>query len=580
MNENARVLVVSNDQDLFANISANSPHSASVTQLALSDHAAEARSAVDLIQSSAGQEPLAVLILDLASIPRDLQHATIKQLKGLWPNGSLIVLGDAEDITHALDTHIQPLIYRAFKQPISVKQLALSLEPALGFFYKAEEGLRAAPAADLPPPIKADAKKSVVLLGFGLAALLGAAWYLLSSQSAPEPVASEITATQPSTINSDLNTRSALDDENTAHSQNVDTKNDIDLTIDLGELALTEGRLIAPKEDSAEHYFNLALSQDPYNNRAYSANQKLAQALLQAYPALIEEGRYKQAFAHLDAYKRIAPLDPKLSKLYQNAGNEVSEHFKALRDSNDSDAIEQAQTEYASLANRLDDKATMASILKNEAQTKQAIQDSLKKGALVPPAQGNAYSLLSEAMSNSLISRAAHDELAKQLANALQGRATALSKLDSITSDTLPEVNAVLRYSKLMNLETQQFTALQTARANYTQRQQELAEAASQEAAKPSIAPAKLLSKTEARYPQRALSRGIEGWVEVNFNIDQNGRPTNVVVAASEPADTFDQAAVNAIEDWKFLPAMNMQTGQPVPTETKTTRMHFKLEDR
>jgi TonB family protein len=49
-------------------------------------------------------------------------------------------------------------------------------------------------------------------------------------------------------------------------------------------------------------------------------------------------------------------------------------------------------------------------------------------------------------------------------------------------------------------------------------------------------------------------------------------------VTNSKPAKVFDSAALNAIQGWKFLPAMDMQTGSAVETLDKSTRMHFKIE--
>ncbi len=56
------------------------------------------------------------------------------------------------------------------------------------------------------------------------------------------------------------------------------------------------------------------------------------------------------------------------------------------------------------------------------------------------------------------------------------------------------------------------------------------------------------------RYPSRALSRGIEGWVLLEFTIDEVGLATDPVVIEADPPGVFDRAAVNAVKRWKYRP--------------------------
>ncbi|MCH1542305.1 MAG: TonB family protein [Alphaproteobacteria bacterium] len=63
------------------------------------------------------------------------------------------------------------------------------------------------------------------------------------------------------------------------------------------------------------------------------------------------------------------------------------------------------------------------------------------------------------------------------------------------------------------------------------------------------------------RYPSRALSRGIEGWVLLEFTIDQLGQAVDLMVIEADPKGMFDRAALNAIKKWKYRP--KMQDGRP-----------------
>lgn len=60
------------------------------------------------------------------------------------------------------------------------------------------------------------------------------------------------------------------------------------------------------------------------------------------------------------------------------------------------------------------------------------------------------------------------------------------------------------------------------------------------------------LVRIPPRYPMRAASRKIEGWVKVEFTITETGTVKDAVVVESQPKGTFDRAALRAIAKWKF----------------------------
>jgi len=62
------------------------------------------------------------------------------------------------------------------------------------------------------------------------------------------------------------------------------------------------------------------------------------------------------------------------------------------------------------------------------------------------------------------------------------------------------------------------------------------------------------LVRIPPRYPMRAARRRIEGWVKIEFTITEQGTVKDAVVVESQPAEIFDQAALRAIQKWKFKP--------------------------
>ena len=64
------------------------------------------------------------------------------------------------------------------------------------------------------------------------------------------------------------------------------------------------------------------------------------------------------------------------------------------------------------------------------------------------------------------------------------------------------------------------------------------------------------LLKVEPDYPRKAAQQGIEGWVKLEFTVQEDGKVTDIKVLEAEPRRIFDKAAKRAIERWKFKPRM------------------------
>lgn len=78
-------------------------------------------------------------------------------------------------------------------------------------------------------------------------------------------------------------------------------------------------------------------------------------------------------------------------------------------------------------------------------------------------------------------------------------------------------------------------------------------------------------------YPPRALSRGTEGWVQVQFTITPSGTVADAVVVASSPENIFDEAALRAIARWRYNP--KVEGGVAVERVGVQTVLRFELED-
>ena len=64
----------------------------------------------------------------------------------------------------------------------------------------------------------------------------------------------------------------------------------------------------------------------------------------------------------------------------------------------------------------------------------------------------------------------------------------------------------------------------------------------------------KPIVRVNPTYPQIAAKDGIEGSVVLKFDVTIKGIVKNVAVVNAKPAYVFDQAAVTALQQWKYLP--------------------------
>ena len=77
-------------------------------------------------------------------------------------------------------------------------------------------------------------------------------------------------------------------------------------------------------------------------------------------------------------------------------------------------------------------------------------------------------------------------------------------------------------------------------------------------------------------YPARALSRGMEGYVDMSFTVTVTGSVINPIVTFST-SSLFDRAASRAVLKFKYKP--RVVDGQPVEVAGVTTRIRFELEE-
>ncbi|NTS76092.1 TonB family protein [Catenovulum sp. SM1970] len=77
-------------------------------------------------------------------------------------------------------------------------------------------------------------------------------------------------------------------------------------------------------------------------------------------------------------------------------------------------------------------------------------------------------------------------------------------------------------------------------------------------------------------YPVGAEEDGIEGWVKLSYSVNRNGLVEDILVISSEPEEIFDQAAIDALKQWRYEPII--ENGTTVKRTGFKVKLAFNLD--
>jgi len=83
--------------------------------------------------------------------------------------------------------------------------------------------------------------------------------------------------------------------------------------------------------------------------------------------------------------------------------------------------------------------------------------------------------------------------------------------------------------------------------------------------------------KVQPIYPRRALSRGIEGYVIVQFTVTKQGTTRDIQVVEAKPDNIFNKAAIQAAAKFKYKP--RVVDGEPIEVPGVQNKITFEIED-
>ncbi len=85
---------------------------------------------------------------------------------------------------------------------------------------------------------------------------------------------------------------------------------------------------------------------------------------------------------------------------------------------------------------------------------------------------------------------------------------------------------------------------------------------------KPLTREAAWLVQIQPKYPKDAWDNNIKGYVKLKFFATTAGDVEKIEILESVPKGVFDEASVNALKRWKYVPKCNNGVLVPEPIET------------
>ena len=295
--------------------------------------------------------------------------------------------------------------------------------------------------------------------------------------------------------------------------------------LNLATQRIAEGRLIAPDRDSARYYLQEALRAEPQNTAALDAKRTLATRLLEEARSDIDRRDFAQALVVIEGAAGIAA--PANIESVQNM-------LSAARKQAETDARGQ--------------------LLRNA-------NERLLQDRLIEPANDNAkyfYLTLKQLDPNNPAMASVLQDLGTRL-TAKARRALVLGQLDAAKS-WLDEAAAVAFGSAEMNSALHDLDTA-VAKQNFMT----------------NLVPAgqlTVLKSVQPIYPSRAEKNKIEGWVDVEFTVAENGKVKDATVRGASTSGVFEESALKAVSQWRYKPVLH--DAKPVPVRSQI-RVRFSL---
>jgi TonB family protein len=408
-------------------------------------------------------------------------------------------------------------------------------------------------------------------------------------------------------------------------------------TIALANERLDAGTLISPANDSARHYFQQALMSDPENQAAQQGLITIASKLVLRAREAIDSGELDNADTLLASAASLDPTSTELSAanaaladareaIAENARRAEAERQAELKRQQEAarlaeadrvaelerqrEATRQAEAERVAELQRQQEAARQAEIDRQAKLEQQAAEQRQAEALREAEAKQREADRIVAKQREVEAAAMALDEAEKQANRAAtasplgvgaaapanprpapdtSSRAQSSAKASPVPEQTIPVASTAtgattfrLPQADATDSGTTQQTTVAANNAQRPAPEQQppvtTSATSNNSRVEPELVAVSTLTRTNyvgPEYPRSARRRNITGSVDVQFTVTTDGRVRSMSIVQSEPGDTFDQAAMDAVEQWRFEPVI--ENGAAVEKRT-AVRLAFDLQ--
>ncbi len=528
-----------------------------------------------------------ICVYDMGLVDGDERQAgvDILHIKNSAASLDIILLGFREQLNKILESpRTKPYIARSVTKPVTASQLMMALNSVQTKGDTPASSERQKPKG-LPLGIS--------LVSAGALTVLAAAVFLFrGGDSTP-------TVDQSASI---VAHEEAKESAETLSADELKDAREIERLLGLAHAALNAGNMVSPENENALHYFEQVLQIDVYHEHAYTKKREIISELRASFPSIIEDKDFDRARDFLAVLDRVEPFSGHNKRMEQDLAaaleNQASDAdpIVDVKNSGWSDVTSNDQQSDEPGSSRRN-QAVQASTEQAKLKIVNEIDAALASGNLVPPKLNNAYGLLLQAVRQGAVDSSDLDSRRNNLAEALLVNArTAIADSDEQTVNNLvayiqnlgdPDSTVVLLRNEMSQARRRAIRPTQTpvqtiantvdtSKVSDEPTQQPISKVNSS-AQLDAILPPKIIHRIEPDYPRRAYNLDIEGWVELEYRVNEEGRAIEIKVVDAEPKKVFGKSGVRALESWSFSPARHSVNGQPLTSQVMTTRFNFSM---
>lgn len=332
----------------------------------------------------------------------------------------------------------------------------------------------------------------------------------------------------------------------------------------MADLAFAAGMLVEPEAYSAWTLYAAIAAGDPHNAAAHAGLEKVATELARRAATALEQGRIDDARGTVERILTLLPEHAAAAAIAAQVAaiDEAQAAAERERELALALAREQEAQQAAAVVENTGDPATTSETTAVAddpvAAAHAAFTDAMAGNRLLTPVEDSAkrhLATLALLAPNHAVTRTARERLATELVSRSR------ESLEALDVEASTVWLAEAERAGAVGAE------LAAVRAELDE------QIAAAEAARPFPASQlETVSYVDPAFPERALERGIEGWVDIEFVVRLDGRTEQVTVIDGSHESYFRNEAVAAVEQWRFEPRIFM--GKPIAQRART-RIRF-----